>query len=302
MNIKHKMLGTSALTGFAVAAMSLAPQSSVKADSSNFEGAFASVGATATSTDTTLNNSANNIPAADGDASSAVIEAAFVGFETSATTILGRAASKLSNSDDYISGEATLGYNFAINDKFLLGLDITANSGGYDVTKNSDYSLSTVAAPGAGDASAASGSIAVTTGTQTTKYEEDETYSIGIRPSVAVNDQTMVYSRLSYGQTKATLKTTYSGATENSVASKTVSDDLESYGLGLGAVYNFKEKAFLDVSLNYRKTESLVNKIDDSGQTATLASHDLTSATDHLQTTAEDNESYQLAIKVGTRF
>jgi len=294
--MKLNRLGTLATTT-ALVSMSML-KVSAKADSSNFSGGFASFGVTATSTDVSLENNASNIPA-DATNSSAVIGAAFTGFETSATTILGRAKSILSNDETVASAELTLGYNIPVSDKFLVGLDVTANSGGASISKNSNYTQATVSEGTDADV-VSSNAIVGATGTQTTKYEEDETFSIGIRPSYAVNDKTMVYSRLSYGQTKATLETKYSIAAD-STAAKKVSDDLESYGLGLGTVYNHDKGFFVDVSVNYRKTEKLETKIDDSGQTASLGSLTLTSATDNL-TTKADAESYSAAIKIGKRF
>lgn len=273
-------------------------KTSAQADSSNFSGGFASVGVSGTTTDVNLENNASNIPADEVGDSSATLVTAFTGFETSATTIIGRAKSILSDEDSVASAELTLGYNIPVSDKFLIGLDVTANSGGVSNSKTSNYTQATIS--GGTDADDSSVKIVGAAATQTTTYEEDETYSIGIRPSYAVNDKTMIYSRLSYGQTKATLKTAYSLAAD-STAAKSVSDDLESYGAGVGAVYNTDRGFFVDVSLNYRKTEKLQNKIDDSAQTATLASLELTSATDHL-TTKADAESYAATIKIGKRF
>jgi len=292
MNKTATLLSTTALITMSFAKIS------AKADSSNFEGGFISVGGSTNSSDVDLKNNSSNIPAADKD-SSTIIAAAFTGFETSATTIIGRAAKTLANNDDYGSLEATVGYNFPVDDKFLIGLDVSASSGGLSVKKTNDYTRSTVG--GGTDEAEASISITTASGTQTTTYEEDETYSIGIRPSYAVNDNTMVYGRLSYGQTKGTLKTAYSLATDTT-ANKSVSEDLDSYGLGLGVVHNLKDNGlFIDASVNYRKTDTLQNSIDDSGQTATLTSVSLTSATDKLTTTA-DTETYGASIKIGMRF
>lgn len=290
------MKTTALLSTTALVAMSLV-KISAKADSSKFEGPFASVGASASSTDTDLKNSSSNIPAAAKD-SSTIIAAAFTGFETSATTIIGRAAKTLADGDDYVSGEVTIGFNKAIDSKFLIGLDVTGNSGGHKASKTNAYTRSTVG--GGTDEAAASISITTAAGTQTTTYEEKETYSIGIRPSYALNDQVMVYGRLGYGTTKGNLKTSYSLSTDTT-ANKTVSKNLDSYQLGVGAVYNIQDNYFVDLSLNYRKSEKLQNKADDSGTTATLTSVSLTSATDNLTTTA-DSETYGATVKFGVRF
>ena len=295
---KKQLLATTAITALSVAKFGAI----ASADSSNFAGPYVSLGATYNEQDVDIKNNASNIPSADAAAtvndSSASVAANFVGFETSATTIMGRALNSVTKGTDEISGEITLGYNHPVNDKFLLGLDVTANSGGHDSKYTSNYSIATVAAGSA----AASQSIAVSAGNiQTTTYKEDETISLGIRPSFVVNDSTMVYGRLGYGQTKATLKTSYDDATTNSTASKSVTDDLDTYQAGIGVVKNFENNFFVDVSLNYQKSERLENKRDDAAQTAALGSTGFTSATDTLKTTAEA-ESYGAAIKVGVRF
>ena len=282
------------LSTTAIAAIGIVKMAPAIADSSNFQGPFISAGASFDQHTTDVKNNESNIPATVTNTSSALAISTFTGFETSASTILGRAASSFSNDDDNVAAEISAGYNFAVNDKFLLGLDLSYNTGGHTTSKVNDYTQTTVAG------TVLSFSIAPATGTQTTTFEEDETYSVGIRPSFAINDKAMVYSRLSYGQTKATLKTKYSLAAD-STAEKSVSEDLDSYGLGLGAIYNFNENAFLDISANYKKSDKIINKIDDSTQTAALASLVLTSATDTLTTTAE-NETYGITLKVGTRF
>lgn len=285
------------LSTTAIAAIGIVKMAPAIADSSNFQGPFISAGASFDQHTTDVKNNESNIPATVANTSSALAISTFTGFETSASTILGRAASSFSNDDDNVAAEISAGYNFAVNDKFLLGLDLSYNTGGHSTSKANDYTQSTVAA---GDGSNLSFSIVQAAGTQTTTFEEDETYSVGIRPSFAINDKAMVYSRLSYGQTKATLKTKYSLAAD-STAEKSVSEDLDSYGFGLGAIYNFNENAFLDISANYKKSDKIINKIDDSNQTAALDSLVLTSATDTLTTTAE-NETYGITLKVGTRF
>jgi len=288
---------TALLSTSALVAMSLI-KISAKADSSNFSGGFASLGGSVDNSDVDFSNNAGNIPAATIDSSTA-IEGAFVGFETSATTIIGRAAQKFASDEDNSSFEATVGYNVPIDDKFLIGLDLTASTGGLSVKKDTDYTRSTVGAGTA--AAAASMSISTAAGIQTTTYEEDESYSIGIRPSYAIDDKTLVYGRISAGTTKATLKTSYNLATDTT-ANKTVSEDLDNYGLGLGVVHNINNSnLFIDASLNYRKTDEIKNSIDDSGQTASITSASLSSATNTLTTTAE-NESYGASIKVGIRF
>lgn len=290
--MKNKIMTTTALVSTVFLGSTAA-----YSDTSNFEGPFISAGASFGETETTFKNNAGNIPATVTGSSTAV-EGTFIGFETSATTIIGRALENFTSDDSTVSGELTIGYNYPVNDKFLLGLDASYNSGGSSVTKNNDYTQATIA----NDANALlSTKITQAAGVQTTKYEEDETISIGLRPSFAINDKTMIYSRLSYGQTKATLSTKYSLAAD-STADKSVSDDLESYGIGVGTVYNFNNNSFIDLSVNYRETEKFTNKIDDSGQTASLTSVDLSSATNDLITTADDTETYSITAKVGMRF
>ena len=293
---KNKLLTSTAIAGLVLPLSMTAAQS----DSANFSGGFLSLGGSVNETDADIKGNAVTLPVEQSAATSAAVAADFLGFRTSTTTNIGRLAKSLTDSESDVNGEISLGYNFPVNDKFLLGLDITASTADKDHVMKNDYTQGTISTQCATvDASLV---VSVATGEQTTTYSEEETYSIGIRPSYAINDKTMAYSRLSYGQTKATLKTAYSIAADQT-ANKSKTEDLDTYGLNIGVIHNLNEKAFVDVSLNYRKTDKISQKIDDSGTTSAIGDTvaTLSTATNTLESSAEA-ESYGLGIKVGVKF
>ena len=144
MNNK-KIFTTSALTTLlAVSSIS----TNVHAQSKNFEGAYGTIGAGAIENEYKVNlNSPATTPAATaaGGVTLAVVEGNFVGFNNSATTILSRTAQALANKETNYIATASLGYNFALDEKFLIGLDISGRTGsGTQTITPSAHTISTV--------------------------------------------------------------------------------------------------------------------------------------------------------------
>jgi hypothetical protein len=294
--MNKKLLTTSALTALlAVAGVS----TKLYAQSKNFEGAYATVGAGAMESEyeSTLNSPATT-PADAAKTSAAVVTSTFIGFNNAATTILSRAAQSLTSKETEYVATASLGYNLALDDKFLIGFDLSGRTGaGTKTVTPSAYTITTVAAGTGTDAGAASSVISSTTGTSSLKVKDKAAYAFSIKPTYVVNKDLAVYAKLGYGITS--LEATYT--TQDTVSSHSINEDVEGHTLGLGATYMIDKTTFVDFGVDYTKNKDLKMSKNDSSVTPTLLSHTLNTTTHTLSETI-DSSSIGAFIRVGMKF
>lgn len=290
--MKKNIMTTTAMTILAVA-MPMAGK--VYAQSKNFEGPYVSVGAGMMESEykTSLDSPAT-LPTA-GTYSSATATTAFVGFNTAATTIFQRTAETLTGKGSNAVGTVSLGYNFAIDNSFLVGFDLSGRTGSGSKTTSSSYNISTITK--GTDAAAASVFITTTTGTESIKVEDKSSYALSIRPTYVVDKNLAIYGKLGYGIT--TLEATYT--TADAVSSHSKKEDVEGHTIGLGAIYLIDKNTFIDFGIDYTKNKDLKMSKDDSSVTPALTSLSL-NATTHTLSETVDSSSYGAFIRVGMKF
>lgn len=289
--MKSKLLTTSAMGLLLASKLS----TGAHADSTNFEGPFISLGAETITTDVDVKENASNIPtaAAYTQVASASAVSNFVGFNASATTIIGRAVNTLTSDDSNEQGVVEAGNFFAIDDKFLIGLSARATTGGKAITKDGTYTLSTITY------GTTSATIANTSGTTKHEITDKSSYGIELSPAYALNDKAMVYGSLGYSITTKEAQTIYDGTTIR----KTVEDDVDGYTAGVGLRYNIENNFFVDVNARYTKYDDLVVSNSDSGQSVTTGSAaTITNSTTNTLSNTFESEAYSLGIKVGYKF
>jgi hypothetical protein len=294
MNNK-KFFTTSALTTLlAVSSIS----ATVHAQSKNFEGAYATIGAGAMENEYKANlNSPATTPTASaaGGETLANVESRFVGFNNSATTILSRTAQALTNKETNYIATASLGYNFALDEKFLIGFDISGRTGsGTQTITPSAHTISTVSKGTAPDLSAI---ITNTSGTSSLKVKDKAAYAFSLKPTYVVAKDLAVYGKLGYGITS--LEGTYT--TADSVSSHSISKDVEGHTIGLGATYLIDKQTFVDFGVDYTKNKDLKMSKNDSSVTPAFTSMAI-NATGHTLSETIDSSSIGAFIRVGMKF
>jgi hypothetical protein len=290
--MKKNIMTTTAMTVLAVA---MPMTSKVYAQSKNFEGPYISIGAGMMESEfkTGLNSPAS-LPTA-GTYSSATATSAFVGFNNAATTIFQRTAKTLTGKESDTVGTISLGYNFPVDNNFLVGFDLSGRTGGGSKTTASSYNISTITKGDSADA--ASVFIATTTGTDSIKVEDKSSYALSIKPTFVVDKDLAMYGKLGYGIT--TLQATYT--TADAVSSNSKKEDVEGHTIGLGAIYLIDKNTFIDFGIDYTKNKDLKMSKNDSSVTPALTSLTL-GATTHTLTQTVDSSSYGAFIRVGKKF
>jgi hypothetical protein len=290
-----KLFTTTALTTIlAVSGIS----TNVHAQSKNFEGAYATIGAGAMENEYKADfNSPATTPTATsaGGETKANVEGSFIGFNTAATTILSRTAQSLTNKETNYIATASLGYNLALDEKFLIGFDISGRTGsGTQTITPSAYTISTVSK---GAAPELSSIITNTSGTSSLKVKDKAAYAFSLKPTYVVDKDLAVYAKLGYGIT--TLEATYT--TADTESSHKTEKDVEGHTLGLGATYLIDKQTFLDFGVDYTKNKDLKMSKTDSSVTPALASMTINSTLHTLSETI-DSSSIGAFIRVGMKF
>jgi len=294
--INNKILTTTALTTIlAVGGLS----GKLHAQSKNFSGTYISIGATNQSSDTKVNNNATPAAPANGVyLSSTTVDAAFVGFNSTATTIISRIANTLSNSDDKIIGTASIGYNNPIDANYLIGIQASYNDTGSVRTYSNAYTTSTVANSGAGGAGGSSFTVSSAAGTQSVRLSDKESWSISLLPSYAVNNDLMLFGKVGYVNLKQTANITYSNDAGSNISS---SKNLDGYTLGVGARYNINKNLFISAGFDASKFDKYNVSQNDTAAPAYLTSGASTS-TETLRTTIDNDYIYNTTISIGYTF
>ena len=268
--------------------------SKVYAQTKNFAGPYISIGGNYQVSDTSV--STNSTPSVDSGiyTTSAAITSGYVGFNDSANNIITRVAKSFANNEGEIIPTASIGYNIAVDDKFMLGVEARYSDKGADRSFSQSYTRSVVS----GEASFA---VANTSGTESIKINDKESWTISLNPGYAVNNDLMVYGKLGYTQLKQTASVAYS---LNSASNHTVSNDLDGYTLGLGAKYNLDKNLFLDFGVSATKFDN--NKYSfsktDAGNTTSTAFTGANSTTHTMTTTVDNDIYYNALVSIGYRF
>ena len=293
MNKKKLLLSTALSSALAFTGVS----GKVYAQAKNFDGPYISIGAGLIESEykTSLNSPAT-LPTAGTTYSSGTAATQFVGFNNSATTILQRAAQTLSRKQENAVGIISLGYNYSIDNSFLIGIDLSGRTGGGSKSVSSSYNISTITSPNADD-DVASVTIATTTGTQSIKVEDKSSFALSIKPTYVVNNDLAVYGKLGYGIT--TLEATYT--TADTVSSHKKKEDVQGHTLGIGAMYLIDKNTFIDFGVDYTKNKDLKMSKNDRSVTPALDSLTINTTTHTLSETV-DSSSYGAFIRVGMKF
>lgn len=286
-----KLLTTTALT--TIIALT-GVTSKLYAQSKNFSGPYISIGATNQNSDSTISN---NRPAADPAAatytSSITLDAAFVGFNSSATTIISRAANSLNKGDNDFLGTASIGFMLPVDNNFLIGIQGSYIPEGGVRTYDNSYTQSTAAAAGV-----SSFTITAATGTQSVKLTDKESWSISLLPSVAVNNDLMLFGKVGYVNFKQTANVSYSLDAASNIQR---TNKLDGYVLGVGARYNLDKNLFLSFNFDASKFDKYtISQTDTSTfNIGTLAPN---TAAHTLSTVIDNDYIYNTTLSIGYKF
>jgi opacity protein-like surface antigen len=174
----------------------------------------------------------------------------------------------------------------------MLGVEARYSDKGADRSFSQSYTSSVVS----GEVSFA---VANTTGTESIKINDKESWTISLNPGYVVNNDLMVYGKLGYTQLKQTASVAYS---LNSASNHTVSNELDGYTLGLGAKYNLDKNLFLDFGVSATKFDKYSLSKSDAGNVTSTAFPGATSTTHTITTTVDNDYYYNALVSIGYRF
>jgi len=292
-----KLLTTTALT--TVLALT-GITSKLYAQSKNFSGPYISVGVTNQNSDTKITNNATPAaPTAQVYESSVALDAAWIGFNSTATTIISRAANSLSKrDDDEFIGTGSIGFMLPVDNNFLIGIQGSYIPSGGDKSYRNNYTQSTVANSGSGTAGGSSFTVTAATGTQSVKLTDKESWSISLLPSYAVNNDLMLFGKIGYVNFKQTANVTYSLDTASNIQR---TNKLDGYVLGVGARYNLDKNLFLSFNFDASKFDKYtISQIDTA--TPSYNTTDPDTSVQRLSTTIDNNYIYNTTISIGYKF
>jgi len=298
--MKSKLLTTTALAAsLSITGLITATSTKIaKAQISNFTGPYIAIGANNYNDRTARASDAQNIPtaAAQGAAiTSGVLVTRFVGFNSAATEILGRAASSGKSEKNAQALNASLGYVFEIDKTTALGVNFTYTNGSKGSVTKSEYTQSTAAN---GTTAGSSYSITNVTGTQSVKVKDRSNYAIGIQPSTLVTNNVLLYANIAAQYMDQEVIVSFSvDADQNYKVSKTI----WGYGLGAGVRYAVDKNIFIDFGADYLKFADHDAKRNDGSITPTIAGATLTSVTNTMSTNIKP-EYFNFKLSVGYKF
>lgn len=290
-----KLLTTTALT--TVLALT-GVTSKLYAQSKSFSGPYISIGVTNQNSDTKITNGTAATPTAGIYSSSTAIDAAFVGFNSTATTIISRAANSLAKDNNQFIGTAIIGFMLPVDNNFLIGIQGSYIPSGGDKSYSNSYTQSTVASSGAGNAGNSSFTISAATGTQSVKLTDKESWSISLLPSIAVNNDLMLFGKVGYVNFKQTANVSYSLNTASNIQR---TNKLDGYVLGVGARYNLDKNLFISFNFDASKFDKYnISQVDTA-----LAAYDTDSpnrTVNRLTTTIDNDYMYNTTVSIGYKF
>jgi len=297
--MKSKLLTTTALAASLSITGLIAGTSTkiAKAQISNFTGPYIALGASNYHDRTARASDAQNIPAAAANGAGITSDTAatrFVGFNSAAAEIIGRAASSLKSEKNAQTLNASLGYVFEIDKTTALGVNLTYTNGSKGFTTSSDYTQSTLTSGGG----ATSFLITNVTGTQSVKVKDKSNYAIGIQPSTLVTNNVLLYANIAAQYMDQKVDVSFSADTDQNY---TVSKTIWGYGLGAGVRYAVDKNLFIDFGADYLKFQDHDAKRNDSSVTPNGGSVTLTSVTNTMSTNIKP-EYYNFKLSVGYKF
>lgn len=291
-----KLLTTTALT--TIIALT-GVTSKLYAQSKNFSGPYISIGATNQNSDAKISNNATPAaPAAGVYTSSVALDAAFIGFNSSATTIISRAANSLTKDNNEFIGTANIGFMLPVDNNFLVGIQGSYIPSGGDKSYSNSYTRSTVVSSGAGTAGNSSFTISAATGTQSVKLTDKESWSISLLPSYAVNNDLMLFGKVGYVNFKQTANVSYS---LNAASNIQRTNKLDGYVLGVGARYNLDKNLFLSFNFDASKFDKYTISQTDTATPSYNTTGPNTSV-QRLSTTIDNDYMYNTTISIGYKF
>lgn len=291
-----KLLTTSALTTLlAVGSMT----GKVYSQAKNFEGPYISIGGSYLATESKIeNDNVTGISTSAAYSSSGTLTAAYVGFNSSSNQLINRVAQTLkgSNNGKFVP-TGSLGYNFLLDNTFLMGVEFSYTDKGDNFTKNQSYNSGALAE------ATSSYTVTVTSGTNSVKITDKESMSLSLKPSYVVGPNTLVYGKASYSQLKKQADVKFS---LDSASDYSTSKTLDGYGLGIGVTHLIDKNFFVDFGLTGTKYSDFSMSQTDAGRTTgTITSSEtlsFDSTTHSMKTTVSNNVVYDATIKIGYKF
>ena len=263
----------------------------------NFQGTYATIGIGLEKNNTKIEQNSSNIPSAGTTLGSEVLNNTFLGFNSDATEIIGRLASSFKNNDARPIGEVSFGYLFSIEKNFLIGLDTSYTKKKSDKTVQQSYTQSTISNIISGTSVPTTGNITNIDGIHSVKINEKENWSLGISPSYAINNDLMIYGRVSYNQLNTQTLVKFSNDSDQDYQ---LNKKIYGHGVGLGIRYNLQNNLFLNLSGNYIEYNDYSASKSDIPPTSP-AGLALDSSTNTLTTTINP-KVYNLALYLGYKF
>ena len=263
--------------------------------SNNFQGAYGAIGIGLEKNNTKIEQNSSNIPAAGTTLNSTTLNNTFFGFNSDTKEIIGRLASSLKNNDTKPIGEISLGYLFSIEKNFLIGLDTLYTKKNSDKTVQQSYTQSTIT--NLTGTSSPTGDITNIDGIHSVKINEKENWSLGISPSYAINNDVMIYGRVSYNQLNTQTLVKFSNDSDQDYQ---LNKKIYGHGVGLGIRYNLQNNLFLNLSGNYIEYNDYSASKSDIPPTSPTGLA-LDSSTNTLTTTINP-KVYHLALSLGYKF
>ncbi len=292
-----KLLTTTALT--TVLALT-GVTSKLYAQSKSFSGPYISIGVTNQNSDTKITNDETPAaPTAQVYTSSVALDTAWVGFNSSATTIISRAANSLTKkNDNEFIGTASLGFMLPVDNNFLIGIQGSYIPSGGAKSYTNSYTQSTVANSGAGTNDGSSFTVSAATGTQSVKLTDKESWSISLLPSYAVNNDLMLFGKVGYVNFKQTANVSYSLDTASNIQK---TNKLDGYVLGIGARYNLDKNLFLSFNFDASKFDKYtISQTDTATPSYNTTGPD--TSVQRLSTTIDNDYMYNTTVSIGYKF
>jgi len=271
--------------------------SNANAQIKNFSGPYISLGVGASYDRVDTSNDASNIPTAGAYATSSLLVAQFIGFNSAAATIIGRAATSIKKENWLQNADVNLGYTFDLGGDFGLGMDLSYNLGKQGRSTSQNYTQSTQANVDVA-ATGTSHTITNATGSQSIKIKDQYNIAFSLKPSVAVSKDLMVYGIGSVNQLKQKVNV---GFNLDTATNYSLSKEVFGYGVGIGARYNVDKNLYFEfsaVNLTYDKYK--VSR-SDSDVTPVLAGTTQNTAQNSLTTTI-DPKYYDIKLAIGYKF
>ena len=135
---------------------------------------------------------------------------------------------------------------------------------------------------------------------QSIQIEDGATISLAVKPTYALSPNLAVYGKLAYYYIHD--RDVEVGYSTSSTFDKTFHyEGVNGYGAGLGATWRIWDGFFIDIGADYVGHDGIGITQNDSLQTATLTSLDLTSVT-HTMGSDTDTHSLLGTLKFGWRF